>query len=166
MTLSTPIKIVALAGLALVLGLGGLVLVMGGNASSSNVVVTPPAAPQRTQHAKPAAHKPVLHLDANLPSAVRQALERHPAAVVVVYSSRSVGDAAVLAAARSGAHAAHIGFVAANVAREPVAAAMAAWTSSVMDPAVLIVHRPGTVVLTLGGPTDSVSVAQAATSAR
>lgn len=171
MTLSTPVKIIALAGLALALGAAGMFTLLGPHAttpatgSAPNVikVVTVPPATQKP-HKQPAHSK--LRLDPNLPIPVRDGLRRSREVVAFVYSPAAASDRALLADVRAGAHAAHARFVALNVQIEPIAAAVFGWTASPADPAVLVVRRPGKVVFTLQGPTDRDAVAQAAADAR
>lgn len=178
MTVSTPVKIVALAGMALALGLGGLVMLTRSK-PASGATTPPPAAVHRQPapaiHAasapavvhKPVVHKkPAIHLLPQLPLALRHALLQRPVAVVVVYSSHNAADRDVLAEARAGARAAHSGFVAANVSVNAIAAAVATWSTAVQDPAVLVVKRPGTVTFTVSGPVDRDTVAQAVAAAR
>jgi hypothetical protein len=164
MTLSMPVKIVALAALALVLGLGGVVLLTSHPASSKNNVATPPAV-YVVKHTA-VVHKPVVQLDANLPLILRPVLEKHATAVVAIYSSRIAGDRAMLAAARAGAREAHVGFLAANVAIEKIAVGVATWSDVARDPVVIVVRRPGKVVFAVSGLTDDATIAQAAASAR
>lgn len=175
MTVSTPVKIVALGALAIVLGLGGLVLLHRPSSPSPSVVVTPPPAahtiPVRTTHAavKPAPKpkpKPVVHLIPGLPAVVHSALEKHAVAVVAIYSSKNATDRSVLAEARAGAHEAHARFIAANIVREPVAASIESWAGTSDAPAVLVVRRPGKIVFEVTGLTDRATVAQAATTSR
>lgn len=183
MTVSTPVKIVALAGLAIALGLGGVALLLKGHAKASGGTVTPPPVTHHAASAAPAARvpapahaavkattqatpkpKPAVKLDPSLPPFIRQALLHHPVAVVAVYSSKDAVDRSVLAEARAGAHTAGAGFAAANVALEAVAAELATWsTADVADPAVLVLERPGRVVFSLTGAVDREMVAQAAT---
>lgn len=171
MTLSTPVKIVALAALALVLGLGGLLLVVHKHASPA---ATPPAPvpAQPAQHhaaapAKPAPKpKPRVVLLPGLPTAIAQSLLHHPITVVAVYNSGTPGDRAALVSARAGAREAHAGFIAANVSHPAVANAIAIWASSTMNPAILVVKRPGTIVFGVAGPSDQDTVAQAIANAR
>lgn len=162
MTLSTPVKIVALAALAIALGLGGLLVLTHG--SSPSAAVTPVAVhvPHVTVKVAP---KPQLHLDPGLPSVVRSALEKRAVAVVAIYSSQSATDRSLLAAARAGAHEAHAAFVAANVALEGVALGVSTWAGPADVPAVVVVRRPGRIVFA-AGLTDSATVAQAATTSR
>ena len=170
MTVSTPVKIVALGALAIVLGLGGLLMLHRPSSPSASVVVTPPAT--HTIHAAvrpaPKPHKPkhVLNLDPGLPAVVHRALEKRPVAIVAIYSSRNATDRSVLAEARAGAHAAHASFVAANIVRPSVALGLERWSGSSDVPAVLVVRRPGKVVFAVAGLTDRTTVAQAATTSR
>lgn len=171
MTVSTPVKVVALAALALVLGLGGVVLLFGKHSSSPSAAaaVTPPAAKAHFTvkvAPKPKPHKPVVHLLPGLPAVVASALQKRPVAVVAIFNPTNVSDRAMLAAARAGAHQAHAAFVAANVSVETIASGVATWSDIARDPAVLIVRRPGKVVFAVSGLTDSATVAQAALTSR
>ena len=172
MTVSTPVKIVALGALAIILGLGGLLLLHHpASASPSVVVTTPPAAVHTVAAAvkpapKPHKPKPVVHLLPGLPLIVDRALLKHPVAVVAIYSSKSATDRSVLAEARAGAHAAHASFVAANIVHEPVAFGVERWSGMSDAPAVLVVRRPGKIVFQVAGLTDRATVAQAATTSR
>jgi hypothetical protein len=166
MTLSTPVKIVALAALALALGLAGAVLMLAGHSAAAS-------APPVVQHTTPMVahktvkpHKPKVVLDPSLPLNVRRALLRDAVAVIAVYNSRTAGDHAVLAAARTGARQAHAAFAAADVSREGVAEGVATWSSNVVDPGVIVVRRPGKIVFAVTGPTDEQTIAQAALTAR
>jgi len=172
MTVSTPVKIVALGALAIVLGLGGLVMLNRPASPSSSPVVTPPPVvhtPVHTTHAavKPVPKpKPVIKLTPGLPAVVHNALEQRAVAVVAIYSSKNSTDRAVLAEARAGAHASHARFVAANITRESIAAGIETWSGSPDVPAVLVVRRPGKIVFEVSGLTDRATVAQAATTSR
>jgi hypothetical protein len=168
MTLSTPVKIVALAGLAIVLGLAGVLLLMSGHGTPSAVAVVAPHATHPSKPAAPAPHRArtTVRIDAGVPLVVARVLERKPAVVVAVYSSKNAGDRAVLAEARAGARLTHAGFVAADVANNAIASAVATWSPTVADPAVLVVRRPGKVVFGVSGATDRQTVAQAVVSAR
>lgn len=168
MTLSTPVKIVALAGLAIVLGLAGVLLLVSGHGTPAAVAVAPLHVTHPFKPAAPAPHRArtPVRIDAGVPLIVARVLERKPVAVVVVYSSKNAGDRAVLAEARAGARVTHAGFVAADVANNAIAAAVATWSPTVADPAVGVVRRPGKVVFLVSGPTDRETVAQAVVSAR
>jgi len=168
MTLSTPVKIIALAGLAVVLGLVGVLLLMSGHGTPNAVAVTPPHAAHPSKPAAPAPHRArvPVRIDTGVPVIVARVLQQKPVAVVVIYSSKNAGDRAVLAEARAGARLTHAGFVAADVANNAIASAVATWSPAVADPAVGIVRRPGKVVFLVTGPTDRQTVAQAVVSAR
>ena len=168
MTLSTPVKIVALAALAIVLGLGGVVLLVGKHSSSPSPsqAVTPPAAKAHFTVKVAPKPKPVVHLLPGLPSVLRSALLKRQVAVVAIFSSHNASDRSLLAQARAGAHQAHAAFVAANVALEGVALGLATWSHNPAAPAVVVVRRPGKVVFAVSGPTDSATVAQAALTSR
>jgi len=172
MTLSTPIKLAALAGVALLLGAAGLFTLLsaqhGAAATAAppavNVIAVQPA--HTTTRATPPKPKLQLQLSSNLPTPVRVGLERSREVVAVVYSPTSAVDRGLVAEVRAGARAAHVGFVALNVQNEPTAAAVYGWAASAADPAVLVVRRPGKILFTLHGPTDRDAVAQAAVSAK
>ncbi|HEY5294058.1 MAG TPA: hypothetical protein VIJ70_01115 [Gaiellaceae bacterium] len=167
MTLSTPVKIVTLAALALALALGGLLILTTNRRTGTSV--PPRIAPAQqpvirvTANPKPAPQvKPKLVLDPSLPSPLRRALLHNRQVVAVVYSSAIAGDRAALVEARAGAHAAHAGFAALDVRNESVASSVATWMTVHADPAVLVVRRPGTVVFSVAGLADRQTVAQAA----
>jgi len=171
MTLSTPVKIVALAALALAFGAAGVVLLLGGSHTSPAApAIAKPAVQLVHVHTTAphhvAASKPVLKLDTNLPAPVHRALELSREVVAFVYSPASPSDEALLSQAREGAHEARVGFVPLDVQRESVAASVFSWSSSASDPVVMVVRRPGRIAFTLAGATDSAAVAQAAASAR
>jgi len=125
-------------------------------------VATPAPAPAPTAPSR--SHG--LALDPTLPPPVRQALEHSNEVVAFVYSPSSPTDLLALKQVREGAREAHVPLVLLNVGRNSLAAAVFRWTSSAVDPEVLVVRRPGKVAFTLPGMTDSTPVAQAATSAR
>jgi len=171
MTLSTPVKIAALAALALALGAAGVVLLLGGahKAPAAAPIAKPAVQVVHVHTAAPhrvARVKPTLKLDPNLPAPLHHALELSREVVAFVYSTSSAGDAALLSQVRAGASQAHVGFVPLDVQSESVAASVFSWSRSAADPVVMVVRRPGTIVFTLAGATDSAAVAQAAASAR
>jgi hypothetical protein len=170
MTLSTPIKVLALAGLALILAVGGVVMLVVRPSHTAAPVVQVPvkvikvSAPATHHAARPA--KPKILLEDGLPAAVHQKLLLSREIVAYVYTGASIADRSLLAQVRQGAHAAGVPFVALNVTNEKVAESVFGWAATTADPAVLVVRRPGKVVFQLAGPTDSQTVAQAAASAR
>jgi hypothetical protein len=178
MTLSTPIKVVALVGLALILGAAGLMLLASNKGATSSAappaqhtavtkvvhIGTPAVRPAVHHAARPA--KPKLVLDPTLPTGVAHKLMLSHELVAFVYTGASASDRALLMQARQGAHDARVPFVPLNVTDEKTADAVHIWTGSAVDPAVLVVKRPGKIVFQLTGPTDSQTVAQAAASAK
>jgi hypothetical protein len=171
MTLSTPVKVVALAGLALMLGAAGLLLLSSHGSSSPSAVHHATAA--RTIHiTTPARHAPVvkakpkLVLDPSLPPAVARKLHLSHEAVVFAYTGASASDRALLTQVREGAHSAGVPFVPLNVTDEKTAVAVHGWADTSADPVTLVVKRPGTILFQVQGLTDSQAVAQAAASAR
>lgn|SRR5581483_3880134 len=175
MALSLPVKIVALSALALALGLGGVMLLLKPHASAASaplVVVPPPAARHavvvKTSAPKPAPKPtaPKVHIEPGVPPLIAAVLQQKPVVVVAVYSSRNPGDVAVAKQAAEGAHDAHAPWIAINVANNTMATAVATWSSSVADPAVLVVKRPGTISFSIVGPTDRATIAQAVANAR
>lgn len=171
MTLSTPVKIVALAGLALALGLAGVALLLKGHHAGSPTADAPVVAPPPVRHtaaaAKPAPKpKPRVHILPGTPPIVGAALLRKPIVVVVTYDGRVATDRGVVLEAYAGAREAHAGFLALNVANNSVAAGVATWSNSVVDPVVAVVKRPGNIVFNVAGVTDREAVAQAVTNAR
>jgi hypothetical protein len=174
MTLSTPVKVIAFAGLALILGAGGL-LVLTSHGTSSPSVVPPVHHPAKVIHVavpvKPTqlarhAAKPKLVLNQDLPRQVAHKLRLSREVVAFVYTGASVSDRALLVQARTGAHTASVPFVPLDITDEQTAVAVHGWAATSADPVVLVVKRPGKIVFQLQGPTDSNTVAQAAASAR
>jgi hypothetical protein len=163
MTLSTPVKVVALAGLCCALGLAGLLALAAAHhrsTSPSLTIVTHPAAPH---HAAP---RPRIQLVAGLPAPLHRALEQSRTVVAVLYAPHVRRDVEVLAAGLQGSQDAHVGFAALDVSRRAVALDLATWQPQAADPAVLVVRRPGVVVTELDGWSDRAMVAQAAANAR
>jgi len=175
MTLSTPVKVIALAGLAVILaGIGFLLLASRPTTSSISVPpvkhaaakvarIAPPTRPPAVHHV---AARPKLVLDPSLPPAVAHKLRLSREVVAFVYTGASVNDRALLQQVHKGARDAGVAFVALNVTDEPTAAAVYGWAATSADPNTLVVKRPGKIVFQLEGPTDSQAVAQAAASAR
>lgn len=173
MTLSTPLKVLGLAALALALAGAGVVSLLLGHARpwhhSAATTVTPPAA-HHTATPKPvtpaAPPKPVIQLAAGLPAPLHAALLRSREVVAFLYVPSSPDDRALLAQVRGAAHDAHVGFVALNVHDPQVAEAAFSWARSSAAPATFVVRRPGNAVFSIQGLTDRTAVAQAAASAK
>jgi hypothetical protein len=172
--LSTPVKVVALAGLILVLAAGGFAsytIAMRHKQNAEQVVSVPAHTPakhgstlQFSQTPKPAP-KPIV-LDGNLPGPLHQALRSSREVVAVLTAPGVPGDSDNVAEARLGAKAAHVGFAVLDVTQETVAATLAAWAPNAADGSVLVVQRPGKIAVELDGYADHLMVAQAALDAR
>jgi hypothetical protein len=177
-TVSQPVRIVALVGLLVALAGGGMfALRMRHHTAATPVVVKPVVSAPVTTPAAPVTHpatpapapvpaRPVLQLDPNLPPPVRDALEHSRRAVVFVYSRSSATDLTLRDQVAAGAQQAGVRFVPLDVDSNSVAAAVFGWTSAAADPETLIVRRPGTITLKLLGMTDSTPVAEAVASSR
>jgi hypothetical protein len=172
--LSTPIKVVALAGLLVALLAGAFVsitMLRGRQHTATGVQVQPqthsvrPATTLKFSQAPKNVLRPVL-IDANLPAPLRHALHSSREVVAVISSPGVPGDLDAVREARAGAAAAHVGFTVLDVTRSPVASALAAWAPQAVDPTVLIVKRPGSVAVELDGYADKDMVTQAALDAR
>ena len=167
--LSTPIKILILALLALVVGAAGLfILERSGSTATQNRSVSRPAATHTAVH-HPVAPKhvaPAVHFTPFLPQPLQHALTYSRFVVAVVYAPGNPIDAQVLAQARKGARSVHAKVVALNIHNEQVAASTAAWMKNPVEPAVFVVSRPGNIVVELDGYADSMTVAQAVVDAR
>jgi hypothetical protein len=172
--LSTPVKVIAIAGL--------LVVLLAGAFASYTVAIhhhqhsEQVAAPARTPatHGSATVHfsqthkvapKPLV-LDANLPAPLHRALASSLEVVAVITAPGVPGDSDVVDEARAGAAAAHVGFAVLDVTQETVAATLAAWAPNAGDGSVLVVQRPGKVAVELDGYADRLMVAQAALDAR
>jgi hypothetical protein len=176
-TVSLPVRIVALVGLLVAVAGGGMLALRARHASTATpsrpatVAHTTPAATTPSAHVTPATpatpvRHPALQLDPSLPPQVRQALEHSRRGVVLVYSPASATDRALLQQVRAGARDAHVPFVGLDVSRNSVAAAVFGWTSSAAEPETLVVSRPGKIAFQLEGTTDRQAIAQAAVSSR
>ena len=175
MTISPPLRILALCGVLAVLGGGlfallaldhrsGVLAHLGVQASS---VRTPEVTHRSASHHTPVVHNPVARqLDSGLPAPLRHALAENSLVVAVVYAPNIAAEAGAVSAARAGAQEAHVGFVALDVRDAQTAETLATIAPGVSDPAVLIVRRPGTIALDLDGVQDATTVAQAALQVR
>ena len=171
--LSTPIKILTLALLALVVGAAGLFILESNRSTSPQSV---PASHAKTTHAPThtASHHsvvprhvaPAVHFAPFLPQPLQHALLYSRLVVAVVYAPGNPIDAQVLAQARQGARSVHAKVIALNIHNEQIAASTAAWMKSPVEPAVLVVGRTGRIAVELDGYADSMTVAQAVVDAR
>jgi len=168
MTISPPIRILALVGVLVAVGLGILLFTHNRSASSSSSPAVPSvdATKPATSPAKPAAkpaHKPKIVLLPGVPAPVARALQSSKVVVVALYAHGVTGDKATVEQARAGAKSAHSGFAAVNVDDEKTARALGKFAgATTAPPAVLVVKRPGKIVNQFNGYQDSEIVAQAA----
>lgn len=123
----------------------------------------PPAARAAAQPAAPAP-KPASPAS-GFPAAVDGALRKHEIVVVSLVVPGARVDELAAAEARAGASLGGAGFLALNVLNERVARALLAKIDAIHNPSVLVLRRPGDVVLKLDGFADRETVAQAAASA-
>lgn len=174
-TLSPPIRIFALLGALVAVGLAGFVFFAGGTGTEStgSTVTTPTRTSERptpgTQPTTPSrpvqtARAPVV-TRSGFPPPIDRALRRNPVVVVVVYMPRASVDAVVRREAKAAASATGAGFVAVSALSERLVRPLVAKTGVLPDPAILVVKRPGVVTTTLS-VTDRSTVAQAIAQAR
>jgi hypothetical protein len=120
---------------------------------------------------KPKAHVPAVI--GGMPSALALALRSHRVVIVSLYTPDSSVDSMATDEARHGALAAHVGFVAFNVADEKVVAPLTSLLTGaptpadrVLDgPSVLVFVRPNSLFVRFNGFIDRDTVAQAAANA-
>ncbi len=180
-TAGNPVRLVAVLGVAALLGGGMLVLKTtqgsGETASPQPALLRTTAKgvgaktkPTRTKP-KPAARPrrtPTLPLvTANgLPRVVAVALTRNPVVVVAVVAPRGRVDALALAEARAGAALGGAGFAQVNAFRQIEMAPLASKFGIRSNPAVIVLKRPGNLSVRIDGFADRDTVAQAAAAAR
>ena len=193
MSLNPRARILAAAGFAALLALAGGFLLLGRGQSSSSAAVpvikplhpvkkhvaataVPKAKVPAEKIAVKAAVKPKAHVPAvinGMPSALALALRSHRIVVVSLYTPGSSVDSMATDEARHGALAAHVGFVAFNVADEKVVSPLSSLLTGaptpadrVLDgPAVLVFVRPNSLFVRFNGFIDRDTVAQAAENA-
>jgi hypothetical protein len=171
-TVSAPVRIVALIGLLVATAMGIGTFVLG--STDEGVAATPRVI---KPHKAKAAAKPVAKAEAKpkprpttaangLPIDVADALAKNPVVVVALYSpGASVGRMA-LKEAQAGATLAGAGFVSLNVRDPKKSRPLTALLGVLPDPAVLVFERPNEVFVRIDGFADRETVAQAAANAR
>jgi hypothetical protein len=183
-TISPPIRILAIVGVLVAVGVGIVLFTHNRSASSSSSEALPPVSqthstpatkPLSTSSAKPTssampaskpAAKPKIALLPGLPSPVAHALHFSKVVVFVVYARGGNGDLAAVEQARAGAKSAHAGFAAVNILDEKSARTLNTFAGTATSPpAVFVVKRPGKIVNQFSGSTDSGIVEQAALNA-
>jgi len=170
--LSLPTKIVALAGLLVAVAAAGILLLYTGHSTSKTA--TTPVVPTHVRapvHTRPVAPKHVARatarFTAGLPTPLLTALRHSKLVVAVVWAKGDPVAADTLAQARAGARSVHAPVVVLDVAGDRVAGQTAAWMKNdIVQPAVLIVRRPGTIAVELPGYADKTAVAQAVLNSR
>jgi hypothetical protein len=136
--------------------------------SPAPVATTPSTPASSPAPVKPATTpaKPAVVLLPGLPARVAGKLQHSNVVVVSVYSATAAGDRSAVVAARKGAKDAGVAFAALNVLDEPTALQLEPWLGVVSSPVVLVVRRPGNIVLRFDKHVDEKVVAQAALNAR
>jgi hypothetical protein len=125
------------------------------------------AAAAATRHPTAALPKPKASAPASpneLPLDVRKALAHNRVVVVMLYDPTAKIDGAALAEAKAGAKLGKGAFVPIDVRRKSVDSLNARY-GAVHDPAVLVLSRPGSLVVRIDGFADKDTVAQAALNA-
>jgi hypothetical protein len=176
MTISPPIRILAVVGVVAAIALGVFVFMSKRSSSDSSNSAAPAAVPaanasptqpttQKPVTAKVAA-KPKIVLTPGLPAPIARKLQHSRVLVVSLFSRGGNGDRAAVAEARAGAKSVHAAFLAVNVADERSAHKFGTFVgTNTAPPAVLVVKRPGKITNRFDGFTDSDLVAQAAANA-
>jgi hypothetical protein len=170
-TISLPsTRYLAVIGAAILLA--GFFLVarpLVGGGGETAAVVTPPAptSPTSKPPARPAP-KPRLQLLPGLPPKVANKLRHSKVVVVSLYQGSALGDRAAVVAGAAGAKGAHAGFLPVNVLNERSARAVQTFVGATTTPTVVVVTRPGRIMMRLEGAaaSDGQLVAQAAQNAR
>jgi hypothetical protein len=166
--LSTPVKIIALVGLLLVCAAAGLFLLARNHSTPTTATV--PVTPTHVRTHPATTHHPVSLAStfvSGLPTPLVRALTRSKTVVAVVWAEGDPVASDTLKQARLGAHVAHAPLVVLDVANNTVAGQTASWMNNdIVEPAVLVVTRPGTVAVELPGYTDEMAVAQAVVDSR
>lgn len=189
MTVSAPIRIVAILGLAAALALGAGFMLMGhsepsvpshvtikhhpfGPGAKTGATTKTQAPPKAAAGAKsaPVVHKApqkpsaeVAALQAGLPVRVARALGRSQVVVVELSNPTSELDAISYAEARAGAALAGVPFVALNVlSQADVGQLTERFGQALPDPGLFIYTRPAKLAFRIDGFVDKETVAQAA----
>ena len=185
LTVSTPVKILALVGVlgTLALGAGFTMLGKTSGTEAPPKVIKPlhphhKLLPTTAATAKPvpvakhkaavaAKPKPVLQpLPQNgLPAVINLALRSHAVVVVSLYDPQANVDAASLGEAAAGAALAGAGFVPLNVLSQAQAEPLAKKLGVLADPTLLVFRAPDELVFRANGFADRDTVAQAVANA-
>lgn len=173
--ISPQMRIVALAGVLLIVLAGGGLMLMR-HRSQPGTVVVPPAQHVSTPSKSPSHPSPAATakqrvvkivrpaVDPVLPAKLRAALERQRVVLVATFDPQVKVDSLAVAEARAGAAAAHAGFVTVSLLDDAVAGRLTATMPAgelLPSPGILVYKRPGTVVFRYDGYLDRAAVAQA-----
>jgi hypothetical protein len=176
-TLSPPVRVLALVGALALTGLAAFLFLVGrgsqsGVPSTSAVVIHSPsrqakarAGTQAGKPATPAVHQTRIALVPGLPDGIADALRVHRFVIVTVYVPGASVDAFVRSEAQAASATTRAGYVGVSARSETALARLVAKTGVLPDPAVVIMRRPGTVATTLG-IADRETIAQAVLQAR
>ncbi len=177
-TISPPIRVVALLGLLAATTFGAFLLLVGRTTDEGGQAVSPTPVTRTAPETKPAGTKaptstprtpgsPVVTFQtkSGYPIPVDRALRRHKVVVVVVYMPGALVDSAVRTEARAAASRTGAGYVPISALSEKLMQPLVAKTGVLPDPAVVVVRRPGVIAATLS-VTDRDTVAQAVTQAQ
>lgn len=167
-TTLSPARIGALVGVLLTVLAGSAIFLFRGH--SSPVTVTPPVT---HPHTKPAGPVHVVHPTVNvnplLPAQLHLQLEHYPRVLVAFYNPHSKVEGLTIEAARAGAKAEHVPFVAVNLLNDTVAGPLTALLPSgqlLPNPGFVIYRRPGVIVFRSDGYLDMPAVSQAVKDSR
>jgi len=173
-TISPPVRVLALVGVLAATGLALFFFVLGRSASEAEprqAAVTQTRSPQTT--APSGTQTPsggrgsatATETASGFPRPVDRALRRHGVVVVTVHMPGASVDWALLREARTGAQRADAGYVAIRGTNEGLVRTLLAKTGMLPSPAVVVVKRPG-VVTSVMAAADQRVVEQAVAQAR
>jgi len=171
-TVSLPsTRYLAVIGAAILLAFLFLVarpLLAGGSEAAPSVTPPAPTSPTSKPTTPRPAPKPRLQLLPGLPPKAANKLRHSKVVVVSLYQGSALGDRAAVVAGAAGAKGAHASFLPVNVLNERSARAVQTFVGATTTPTVVVVTRPGRIVMRLEGAaaSDGQLVAQAAQNAR
>lgn len=176
--ISPPVRVFVLVAALAATGLAAAFFLLGRSAGETEpaaraAVVTRPAVPTTASASSPAARPStapksratVVRTTSGFPAPVDRALRRRAIVVIAVYTPGADVDAFVRREARAGAEKTAAGYVAIAATSERLVQLLVAKVGVLPNPAVVVVRRPGDVVVTLG-VTDRDLVAQAVAQAK
>lgn len=178
MTLTPPIRVLALVGALAATGLAAFVFVLGRGASEPDLsapvkparpakpLAKPTSTPKPTKATPPRNATPrVVVTKSGFPVPIDRALRRRGVVVVAVYVPHAAVDAVARKEAKAAATRARVGYVAISALNERLVQALVAKTGVLPAPAILVIKRPGVVTATLS-VADRQTIVQAVVQAR